>query len=338
MSRPSPSLFFLAVLFSPGLWAQQRPPVIQPPIPPVAGSGIPTPPWLGRGRSITGHIAGIDPDRMLLRSFEYGNVLFFVDEKTVVRVDKYRLSLSDLREGDPVAVRLKEIKGKGPYATEILAHPDVRRRKEHGDAQEPVESPGEPVQNTPSPARHEELAEPALPAGQKGVTGAVTEIRDDQATVTARDGKSRKVLITSVTRIVRAGSHQTLAEVRVGDRVAVMGDTLDTGVLVAREILVNRSGTGSAGSHADTGGAGGDFAGTIVELGTGDAGESIRVRTADGRERMVMVTGVTTIKRWGADVPFNTLRKGDQVTISGDVLEGGVVVAREVNVTKPSRG
>ncbi len=368
MGRKSRTVFLLAVILCTTLWAQ-RPPVIRPPELPAGGGGIPTPPWLGRGRTVTGHIAGIDPDRILVRSFDYGNVLFFVDEKTVVRVEKHRLSLSDLQEGDPVAVHLKEIKGKGPYATEILPHPEVWRRKEQGGAQKPAaESHGnddptlnESVSSAGLPASEkkpaaaaaatsrlppfgattaaEDLPEPALPAGERGFTGTITEVQGDQATVVARNGKSRKVLVTSVTRIVRAGTDQPLAEVRAGDRVAVVGDTLDTGVVVAREILVNRSAavaaaSASAGQGAQPASAGelsGDFVGTIVAL----EADSIRVRMPEGRERVVLVTGVTNFRRWGVDVPFNTLRKGDEVTVSGDVLEGGVTVAREVNVTKP---
>ncbi len=338
---------FLGVLLFPllilPLLQAQRPPVIRPPEVPAVGSGIPTPPWLGRGKKLSGHILGIDPDRMLVRSFEYGNVLFFVDEKTIVRVDKYRLALSDLREGDPVAVNLKEIKGKGPYAVEILTHPDVRRRKEHGgvekektqEEEKPSAAPESPVIRDPQ-SEIRNLEVPALPRGEHGVTGTVTEVRGDEVTVRDSRGTDHKVMVTGVTRVVRAGSDQVLEGVRAGDRVAVIGDTLETGLLIARDVLVSRSGS-ATGAPVAAGQAGkseplsGEFMGTIVALNA----ESIRVRTPDGRERVVLVTGITTVRRWGVEVPFGALRKGDQVAVSGDVLEGGTTIAREVNVTKP---
>ena len=331
----------------------RRPPILRPD---MGEAGMPVPEWLGKGKTVTGHVEGIDPDRILLRTLGYGNVLFFVDDKTIVRVDKVRLALSDLREGDAVAAKLKEIKGKGPYALEIMAHPEVRRRKERGGKEEtPVATPidgtlpvvkDEPTRTEPAPAvpaaRPVDLPIPALPANQKGVSGAITEVNGEQVKVQLSGGRVQDVLVTSVTRIARAANHdQVLAEVRTGDKVAVIGDTLDTGLLVAREILVNRaveveaeaptqpsrSGAAPATSEALSG----EFSGVITSI----DGETLRVRTAAGKEREVLVTPVATVKRWGADVPLSTVRQGDQVTVTGDVLDSGLTVARSVIVTKP---
>lgn len=339
-------LLLLDLGLAQSLAAQGRPPVLRPPEPPAAG--MPVPSWLGRGKTITGHIAGVDPDRIMMRSYEFGDVLFFVDEKTIVRVDKVRLALSDLREGDPIAAHLKEIKNKGPYATEILPHPEVRRRKEKGEAPPvvatPLDVPSEPVSDAaPKPKaavpKEEELPVPALPAGQKGVTGTVTEVRDDQATVRTPGGASQQVLVTAVTRIAKAGgrsgSDQILTEVRAGDKVAVMGDTLDNGLLVAHEILVNRSAAVASavsqpGSPEPAVALSGDFTGVIANI----DGDNFTVRTPEGKDRQVLVTPVTIVRRWGTDVTFSSVRKGDQVKVTGDVLEGGITLAREVTVTK----
>ena len=98
---------------------------------------LPWPTGLRKKEALTGHIAAIDKDQMLVRSLDFGDVLFWVDQRTVVRVDKFRLTLEDLRVGDPVAVRLKKIKKRGPYAKEILPHPDVRERKLRGGTEAP---------------------------------------------------------------------------------------------------------------------------------------------------------------------------------------------------------
>ena len=120
-----------------------------PPIYPLpqSGAGMPVPAWLGRGKTITGHIGGIDPDRIMVRTLDVGNVLCFVDDKTKIHVDKYPLAFADLREGDAVAVKIKEIKGKGPYATEIMPHPD---RDTSGSPRRRFRSP----RVYPNPPRH----------------------------------------------------------------------------------------------------------------------------------------------------------------------------------------
>lgn len=328
---------------------------------------MPVPDWLGRGKVVTGHLEGVDPTRMLMRSLDYGTVLFFVDEKTNVHVEKYHLELSDLRAGDAVAVKLKEIKGKGAYAQEIMAHPEVRRRKEKGGAEdkpvataipgvgvpeEPVR-PVEPAATLPSarvqPAANSiTLPIPELPSGQRGVTGTVTVADGEQVKVQLpNNGRIQEVLVTSVTRIAKAARRDdVLDSVQVGDKVAVIGDTLDTGLLVAREILVNRimEAAPAAPAVAPAARPGPDdpphvarseqlpseFTGVISAM----DGENMKVRTAAGKIREVLVTPVATIKRWNTDVPVSVLRVGDEVSVKGDVLEGGITVAREVIVTK----
>ncbi len=355
MHRSALALIFLVAGVAEGLAAQGRPPVIRPPEPPIAG--MPVPSWLGRGKTVAGNIAGIDPDRILLRTYDLGEVLFLVDDKTIVRVDKVRLSLSDLREGDPIAAHIRAIKGKGPYATEILPHPEVRRRKEKGEEPAPIATPlpvetsnepaaaAKPVAATPAP-KVPEMPIPALPAGQRGITGTVTEVRDDQVTVRTPGGDTRNVVVTGVTRIAKAGGRsgpdEILTEVRTGDKVAVMGDTLDNGLMVAHEVLVNRSAAVAAAGPAPPQAASqpaereaaltGDFTGVITNI----EGENVTVRTPEGKDRQVVVTPVTTVRRWGSTVTIDSVRKGDQVKISGDVLEGGLTLARELNVTKPA--
>ena len=241
----------------------QPPPIMRPPRQP--DTGMPVPSWLGRGKTVTGHLEGVDPERMLMKSLDYGTVLFAVDEKTYVHVDKYRLALSDLRAGDAVAVKLKEVKGKGPYALEIMAHPEVRRRKEHPEQEDkpvatPIPGQSEEAERAPTaaapaaiPAARVQPAAssitlpiPALPSGQRGVTGTVTEVSGEQAKVQLPNGRIQEVLVTTVTRIARAARRDDVLDaIRVGDKVAVIGDTLDTGLLVAREILVNQIGRAS---------------------------------------------------------------------------------------------
>jgi Cu/Ag efflux protein CusF len=335
----------------------QPPPIMRPPRQP--DMGMPVPEWLGRGKTVTGHLEGVDPDRMLMKSLDYGTVLFAVDEKTNVHVDKFRLALSDLRAGDAVAVKLKEIKGKGPYALEIMAHPDVRRRKEHpGDEDKAVATPipgAVEAERAPaaatapaavSAARVQPAADsitlpiPALPSGQRGVTGTVTEVKGEQAKVQLPGGRVQEVLVTTVTRIVRAsGRDDVLDEIHVGDKVAVIGDTVDSGLLVAREILVNRlvepttapaAAAPAAAPAARAENLSSEFTGTIASI----DGDTMKVRTASGKVRDVLVTPVATIKRWNADVPFSVLRVGDEVSVKGDVLDDGLTIAREVIVTK----
>src|ERR1035438_10289698 len=156
----------------------------------------------GKQRTITGHIGGIDPGKNMVRLLESRNVLFTVDEKTKIHVDKTPLTLADLKEDDAVAVRLKEIKNQGPYALEIMAHPDVLARKQRGGTPDaapsatelpaslPAEKPeasGPPVKvgSAPAPAPSNAAPQrgvsssagspsiPSLPRGQSGITGTI---------------------------------------------------------------------------------------------------------------------------------------------------------------------
>ena len=329
-------------------WPQQR-----------ADAGLPWPAGLGRNETITGHIAAIDKDQIMVKSLDHGEVLFWVDERTVVRVDKFRLALSDLRTGDPVAVRLKNIKGRGPYASEILPHPDVRTRKERGEtgpapsaSPQPAMAPdavSEVAVAAPLPARAPEPEPepplPSLPAGAKGVAGTVIAATEDTIELRDANNQAQKVLVTGVTRIRAAGSETVLQAVNPGDGVAVVGDRLDDGQWIAREILVNRRAatvpaavTASAPAAPSTRRAPSPevspdglvrFSGAIASLGN----EEIRVRTASG-ERTVLVTGITEVRRMGVRGTFASLKVGDQVSVVGDPLEGGLISAREVTVTR----
>jgi len=341
----------------------------RPPLPVDVPTGIPMPrpgpelPWpggLGKKEALTGHIAAIDKDQMLVRSLDYGEALFWVDERTVVRVDNYRLSLTDLRVGDPVAVRLKNIKGRGPYATEILPHPDVRARKERGESPPPApapssshgtyippDTPARPTpEATPAAAASSEPADdfPALPPGATGVVGTVTTAVGESLELRDAKNQPAKVLITGITRIKRAGTDSVLPAVQPGDRVAVAGDRLDSGEWIAREIWVQSARSTAQGARPvpgqaerrraeETEPASRDglarFSGVIASLGK----EEVRIRTATG-ERTVIITGVTEVRRMGVRTNFAALKSGDEVRVVGDLLEGGVVLARELTVTK----
>ena len=338
-----------------------------------AGMGLPVPSWLRGTKTITGHIGGIDPGKILVNTLDdTGSVLFTVDEKTKVHVEKELLALADLQEGDPVAVKLKEIKGKGPYAVEIMPHPDVLRRKQAGGAKEgppkatplPVSPlPAEPEAEKPvvaaAPARPSTrataaaataaapLGVPELPRGVKGIQGTIVAMNSDEAQLEMASGEKRKVLVTSVTRIVRAGTRDELMEdVRVGDRVAVMGDSLDSGLYIAREILVNRARDAQPRqAAAQTAGPApispppiraealkGDFTGVVESV----ENEILRLKTPEGRVRPVITTPITKIKKWNADITVLSIRKGDELKVTGDVLEDGSTLAREITVTKPA--
>lgn len=330
-------------------------------------AGIPWPEGLGRREAITGHIGGIDKDQIMVRSPDYGDVLFWVDDKTVVRVEKYRLSVKDLRVGDPVAVKLKKIKGRGPYAVEILPHPDVKARVLKGEEPKKQEaeatahtvapadsgySPGlataPPAASAPAPpAPPAEPEFPSLPTGVNGVIGTVASASNDSLEIRDRGDRTQKVLVTGVTLIKRAGSETVLPSVKTGDRVAVVGDKLDSGEWIAREVLVAQapgtepdaapgpetptaSGTTRTAAPREVGPDGlVRFSGKITSLGNGE----IRVQTPRG-ERVVLVTGITDVQRMGMRRDFTALRQGDEVNVVGDVLEGGIISAREVNVTK----
>lgn len=348
----------------------QGPPVSPIPgmgMPPGVGSGLPWPQGLGRRETITGHIGAIDKDQIMVRSPDIGEVLFWVDDKTVVRVEKFRLALSDLRVGDPVAVKLKKIKGRGPYATEILPHPDVKTRKEKGEerpkpAAAPISTDSAIIPATPAgSAAAAAAAEPAtrppapppfpsLPAGVKGVIGTVASASGDSMELRDQQGQTQKVLLTGVTLIKRAGTEDTLPSVKTGERVAVAGDLMDSGEWIAREVYVAASAsseqpvvlteTGSTGQRAPAAPASpagvtvspdglARFSGLIVSVGNGE----IHVRTPSG-ERTVLVSGITNVKRMGMRRDFAALKQGDQVDVVGDVLEGGSISAREVTVTK----
>lgn len=331
-------------------------------------AGLPWPQGLGRKEAITGHIAGIDKDQIMVKSLDYGDVLFWVDDKTVVRVEKFQLSVKDLRVGDPVAVKLKKIKGRGPYAVEILPHPDVKARKLKGEEPKKQEaeatahavapadsgySPGLATAQSTAPASAALAASPAepefpsLPTGVNGLVGTVASASNDSVEIRDRSDRTQKVLVTGVTLIKRAGTEAVLPSVKPGDRVAVAGDKLDSGEWIAREILVavapgsepaaaSASEFEAAPRPARAPGArevGPDglarFSGKITSIGNGE----IRVQTPRG-ERVVLVTGITDVQRMGMRRDFGALRQDDQVDVVGDVLEGGVVSAREVTVTK----
>ena len=331
---------------------------------------LPWPTGLRKKEALTGHIAAIDKDQMLVRSLDFGDVLFWVDQRTVVRVDKFRLTLEDLRVGDPVAVRLKKIKKRGPYAKEILPHPDVRERKlrggiealklptagGHGDFIPPEGSTlpqgappvtvatgatGEPVSADPAPSF------PTLPAGAPGVVGSVVAVAADSLEVRDTEDQPQKVLLTGITLIKRAGSDTILRAVEPGDRVAIVGDRLDTGEWIAREVLVQRSKTpetapsetaqqeGRPAREAEEDSPGGmaRLSGVIVALDATPGNEQIRLHTEKG-ERRVLLTGGTAVRRMGTRSSLIALKVGDEVRVEGDVLQNGLMVAREVTVTK----
>jgi len=362
--------FFYALLFTTVCaYGQVYPPVYQPQ---GAGGGLPVPSWLRGTKTITGHIAGIDPGRILVNTFdENGSVMFNVDEKTKVHVEKEPLTLADLQGGDPVAVRLKEIKGKGPYAVEIMPHPDVLRRKKNGggkeaapkatplpEAPERAEARPEPEAEKPAVAVAPAAAAPAsgrpstravgaplgvpeLPSGVKGLQGTIVAMNSDEAQLQMASGEKRKVLVTSVTRIVRAGTRDELMEeVRIGDRVAIMGDSLDSGLYIAREILVNRPRDAEPQRGAapttlapiKTEALKGDFTGVVESI----ENEVLKLRVPGGQIRPVITTPITKIKKWNADTSVQAIRKGDELKVSGDVLEDGSTLAREITVTKPA--
>ena len=96
---------------------------------PGGGVGV-TPPWMRGRKTITGHIGDIDGTKVMVKTLDAGNVLFTVDDKTKIHIDKTKLALADLKVEDAVMVELKELKDKSQYATEIVPHPDVLARKQ----------------------------------------------------------------------------------------------------------------------------------------------------------------------------------------------------------------
>lgn len=307
---------------------------------PEAGAGLPWPAGLGKKEVLTGHIAAMDRDQVMVKSLDVGEVLFWVDERTVVRVDKFKLALADLRAGDPVAVKLKKIKDRGPYAAEILAHPDVRLRKMRGDTPAPAAAAAAPVSThgaieVPStasaaaetPPAPEEPTFPELPRGAAGVVGTVTTATNEELEVAGRDNQKYKVLVTGLTLMKPSRPS-------AGDRVAVLGDRLEGGEWLASEVRVQSSKPKTqsapvAGGVETTKDGYAKLTGTLV----GITADEVKVRTATG-ERNILVTGGTEIRRMGTRVTIVSLRPGDEVSITGDSLEGGIIVARELTVTK----
>jgi hypothetical protein len=345
--------------------------------PGVGGTGFPVPSWLKGSRTVTGYVGNLEADRILVRTLDQGNVLCHIDDKTKVHVDKTPMSIKDLREGDAIAVKIKDVKNLGPYAQEIMPHPDVLYRKEHGDKADPPreatplpETPLPPVQREtrmtapptapptvpPVDARQQPTSHaasssaaapqtvPALPRGQRGIQGTIVALNESsgEATLQTEAGEKRTVLVTSVTRIIKAGTRdEIMQEVRVGDRVAIMGDSLDSGVYVAREVLVNRAAESATSAQPQesmsekpakaekSAPLSGNFTGIVESV----AVDSLKVQ-AGGISRIVIVTPITTIKKYNSDTPLAGLRKGDELKITGDVLDSGETMAREITVTK----
>ena len=332
---------------------------------------LPWPTGLRKKEAVTGHIAALDKDQILIRSLDYGDVLFWVDQRTVVRVDKFLLTLEDLRVGDPVAVRLKKIKGRGPYAKLILPHPDVRARKLRGETASPELPPAgghggiiPPQSSTPPPAATAageaasaetaaDTAEefPPLPSGASGVVGTVVAVTADSLELRDREDQLQKVVLTAITLIKRAGSGAMLRVVKPGDRVAIVGDQLDTGEWIGREVLVQAARHGGSQvpglTPAESAQAQGQpgraeevsldglarLSGVILALDATPGNEQIRLRTEKG-EQVVLLTGATTVRRMGTRSSLVALKVGDEVRVVGDLLGGGLIVARQLIVTK----
>src|SRR5580658_5968207 len=164
---------------------------------PGGGVGV-TPPWMRGRKTITGHIGDIDGTKVMVKTLDAGNVLFTVDDKTKIHIDKTKLALADLKVEDAVMVELKELKDKSQYATEIVPHPDVLARKQRGGTPDalptatdlppspPVEAPesagpavklgSTPVSTAsaaPPVASLSSVAIPAVPRGESGITGTI---------------------------------------------------------------------------------------------------------------------------------------------------------------------
>ena len=215
------------------------------------------PSWLRGTKTITGYVAGIDPGKLLVRTLD-GRQRPLQDghAQTKVHVEKTVMSLDDLKDGDPIAVRLKEVKGQGPYAVEIMPHPDVLRRKEKGPDAPPVATELPPTPLGPEPTDADKgtptlkraaaaapaptqadrsFAVPILPRGQSGITGTIVALNGDDAQLETTNGEKRAVLVTSVTRIVKNGTRDELMErIQVGDRVRHHGRSLSIAASTSR--------------------------------------------------------------------------------------------------------
>jgi len=81
----------------------------------------------------------------------------------------------------------------------------------------------------------------------KATKGEVVSVANDRVELKTADGV-KTVLITDKTKFERGDQAASLADLKKGDSITVMGTTLASGELAAREVLLKP--TGTRGSHA----------------------------------------------------------------------------------------
>jgi hypothetical protein len=138
-----------------------------------------------------------------------------------------------------------------------------------------------------------------------GIAGSTIELKTD-------DGWTRTISVTTDTKIAKGGVAATLADLKVGDRVALRQKRNADGsyTIVALTVPVPV------------------LAGTVTAVGA----DSLTLKSRDGSTRTIDLTGTTTFKLGGDDGKKSDVKVGSIVVVTGSEGSGDAFTASTVRV------
>lgn len=199
---------------------------------------------------------------------------------------------------------------------------------------------------------------PATGATGRGTTGTVQNVEGKTISVTAQDGAVTKATVTDSTTYVKNGAI-TVADLKVGDAVTVLGAIGADGTITATQLTVggagqaaaigaggfNRQGgatgqgatgsgrTGGTGATTGTGATGGQFANLTAVSGSVQIIDGNVVTVAvDGGQPTKVILGANARLSKTAAATLADVTVGEQVTIIGQAGADGVVGAVVVQI------
>ena len=146
--------------------------------------------------------------------------------------------------------------------------------------------------------------------GYRGIT--ITKISGSTIDLKTDDGWTRTITATADTKITKGGEAATVADLKVGDKVALRQKRNDDGTYSVVAIVVPVP----------------VVAGTVTAIGA----DSITVKTRDGSTKTITLTGSTTFKLGRADGTKADVKVGSIVAAAGTVGPGDAFTAKTVRI------
>lgn len=146
----------------------------------------------------------------------------------------------------------------------------------------------------------------ANPIQQKPAVGQVTQIQNNEATLTFDDGSTRQIILPTGTKVrtFQQDSYQGIDSIKAGDRIAVLGLTNKESKVIPQFILKN---VPKELPNIHTG--------TVIEINP-DA-NTLKIIDKQGQIEEINILDKTTIKAKDTNVSLEGIKAGSQVTVFG---------------------